>query len=74
MLTCKSLSDRTSQETSLTVAANALYSASADELETVVCFYDFHETKKSPRNTQNRGVHLRVSRQEAQSASLKALI
>ena len=54
----RSLSNRTSQETSPTVAANSLYSASADERKTVVYFFDFHETEESLKNTQNLDLHL----------------
>jgi hypothetical protein len=48
------------------------YSASAKELETIVCFLDFQEIKESPRKTQNPKTDLRVSRQLARSKSQKA--
>ena len=51
-----------------------LYSASADDLETVCCFLDFLEIRESPRKTQKLVNDLLVSGHEAQSASAKALI
>ncbi|MDV3194007.1 MAG: hypothetical protein Q8835_03070 [Sweet potato little leaf phytoplasma] len=59
-------------KSSLVTAANALYSASAKDLETVGCFFDFHEIKDSPRNTQKPETDFLVSRQAPQSASTKA--
>ena len=43
-----------------------LYSASTEDLETIDCFLDFHETNESPKNTQNPVVDLLVSTQDAQ--------
>ena len=47
----------------------ALYSASAEDLDMVVCFLDFQETKESPRKMQKPVVDLLESGQEAQLAS-----
>lgn len=55
------------------VWAKAQYSASTDERETVACFFDFQLTKEFPLNIQNPITDLLVSRQVAQSKSLKAL-
>ena len=41
--------------------AIALYSASAEDLETVDCFFDFHETNESPMNIQYPVIDLLVS-------------
>ena len=49
--------------------AMARYSASALDLETVVCRLEDHETRESPRKTQNPDVERRVSGQPAQLAS-----
>ena len=49
--------------TSLVTLAKALYSASAKEQETMPCFFDFHETKESPRNTRTLVVDFLVSKQ-----------
>ena len=57
------------QSNSLVVEANARYSASADERETVDYFLDFHDTKQSPRKTQKLETNLHESGQEAQSVS-----
>jgi hypothetical protein len=51
--------------------AKALYSASAEEHETVGCFFDFHETKDLPMKKQYPEMERRVSIQPPQSASLK---
>jgi hypothetical protein len=48
---------------------NALYSASEDDLETVTCFFAFHETREEPKKKQYPEVDLLVSKQPAQSAS-----
>ena len=58
--------------TSLVVAAKALYSASAELLEMVGCFFVRQEIRQSPKKTQNPVVDLRVIGQEAQSESEKA--
>ena len=49
----KSLKSCLSHISSHVVEAIALYSASAEDLEMVACFLDFHEIKESPRNMQN---------------------
>lgn len=41
------------QTSSLVVDAKALYSASADDLEIMVCFLALQEISESPRSTQN---------------------
>lgn len=41
----------------------ARYSASADDLEMVVCFLAFHETKESPKKIQDPMVERRESGQ-----------
>lgn len=71
--TPKSLSNCLNQIISLVTDPIALYSASVELLETVVCFFDFQEIKESPRKTQNHVTDLRVSIHPAQSESLKAL-
>lgn len=53
------------------VAAKARYSASAEDLDTVLYFLAFHDTSASPRNTQKPVVDFLVSEHEAQSASEK---
>jgi hypothetical protein len=55
---------------SATAFATPRYSASALDLETVLCRFDDHETSESPRNTQNPDVERRVSGHPAQSASV----
>ncbi|GJV19607.1 alcohol dehydrogenase 1 [Tanacetum coccineum] len=59
----------TSQVTSQQVKAIALYSASADDLDTTACFLDFHEIVESPRRMQYPVVDLLVMGQLAQSES-----
>ena len=51
------------------VVARALYSdsASAEDLKTVVCFFDFHEIIASPKNTQYHVTNLFMSLRVAQS-------
>ena len=49
------------------------YSASVDERETIGCFLDFQDMREVPRNTQKPKIKRRVSGQEAQSESAKAL-
>jgi hypothetical protein len=44
------------------------YSASEDDLETVTCFFAFHETSEEPKKKQYPDVDLLVSKQSAQSA------
>jgi hypothetical protein len=49
-----------------------LYSASAEDQETVFCFFDFQEISDSPKKTQNPVMDRRVSRHPAQFESQKA--
>jgi hypothetical protein len=49
----------------------ALYSASEEDLDTVICFLAFHETRDDPKKKQYPVVDLLVSIQPAQSASEK---
>ena len=58
-----------SQMTSLETEESARYSASAEDLDIVGCFFYFHDIKASPRNTQEPNVDLRVSNHPPQSAS-----
>ncbi len=60
--------------TSHTAEAIALYSASAEDLDTVVCFLDLHDTREFPKKMQYPVVDLRVSGHPAQSESEKALM
>lgn len=48
----------------------ALYSALAEALDTVVCFFDLHEIKEDPTKTQNPVIYFLVSEQSAQSELL----
>ena len=50
----------------------ALYSTSAEDLETMNCFLDFHEIRESPKKIQYPVVDLLVSIQDAQFASVYA--
>jgi hypothetical protein len=52
----------------------ARYSASALDLDTVVCRLDDHEMRDEPRKTQKPNVERLVSGQLAQSASEYAVI
>jgi hypothetical protein len=54
------------------VAAIALYSASAEDLEKVCCFLDFQDIRESPMKMQNPVTNFRVSTHPAQSESEKA--
>jgi len=56
------------------VDAIALYSASAEDLDTVVCFLDFQEIKELSRKTQYPVTDLLESTQPAQSESQNAFI
>jgi hypothetical protein len=47
------------------------YSTSAEDLETVTCFFDFHKINESPKKTQNPVTNLLVLGQPAQSESQK---
>ena len=58
---------------SVVAFANALYSASVLDLETVACFLAHHEIKLGPKNTANPPVERLSSNQPAQSESEKAL-
>jgi hypothetical protein len=52
----------------------ALYSASAEDLDTVVCFFDFQEIKELSRKMQYPVTDLLVSEQPAHSESQNAFI
>ena len=52
----------------------ARYSASALDLDTVVCRLEDHEMRELPRNTQKPYMERRVSGHPAQSASEYAMI
>jgi hypothetical protein len=58
-----------SHEHSATAFATPWYSASALERETVVCRFEDHETRASPRKMQNPEVERLVSGHPARSAS-----
>lgn len=58
---------------SQTIDANALYSASEEDLETLFRFLDFHEMRESPRYTQYPMIDFVVSGHRAQSEFEKAL-
>ena len=58
-----------SQEHSETALAMVRYSASALDLETVVCRLDDHKMREEPRKTQKPDVEHLVSGQPAQSVS-----
>ena len=58
-----------SHEHSETALAMARYSASALDLDTVVCLLEDHETSELPKKTQKPDVERRVSGHPAQSAS-----
>lgn len=74
MTTPNSVSNASIQVTSHDLFANALYSASTDELETVLCLLDFHNTNESPMYTRYLVVNRLVSVQPSQSESEKALM
>ena len=71
--TPKSFSSCTSQMTSLVTLAMALYSASVDDCAIVFHFFDFQETRASPRNTQKPEVDFLVSMQFPQSTLENAI-
>ena len=50
----------------------ALYSSLVEELETVICLFDFHDIKESPRNIHNMLCKLHVSQHVAPLASKNA--
>ena len=68
----KTLRSCCSQMISLVVAAKALYSASAEDLEMVGCFFDFQEMSESPKKMQNLVTDFLESAQVAQYASENA--
>ncbi|MCH89133.1 hypothetical protein A2U01_0010026, partial [Trifolium medium] len=72
--TFKSFSKNKSQISSHVALDKALYSASEDDLETVVCFFSFHDTRDEPMKKQYPVVDFLVSRQPAQSESEKPRI
>ncbi|KAL0447297.1 UNVERIFIED_CONTAM: hypothetical protein Slati_1857600 [Sesamum latifolium] len=45
------------------------YYASADDLETITCFFVFEDTREDPRNTPNPVVNLMESGYDAQATS-----
>lgn len=61
------------QTNSATVVAILMYSASAELLETVLCFFDFQEIKEFPNLMQYPVTDFLESIQDAQSASQKAV-
>ena len=67
--TCKSFNRYNSHVTSHVVVAMDLYSALAEDLETMDCFFDLNDINESPRNTQYPVRDFLVSGQPAQSAS-----
>ena len=58
-----------SQITSLDIEESARYSASAEDLDTMGCFFYSHDIRVSPRNTQEPDVDLHVSNHPPQLAS-----
>ena len=60
--------------TSQVTVANARYSPSADECETLCYFFNFHEIKDLRRKTQKPLNEGQVSGQDPQFASTKAFI
>ncbi|KAF5804110.1 hypothetical protein HanXRQr2_Chr05g0193371 [Helianthus annuus] len=50
--TFSSFRSHRSQRISLTVDAMARYSASAEERDTTVCFFDFHDTGDPPKRSK----------------------
>lgn len=49
--------------------AKALYSASDEDLDTMICFFVLHEIRELPKKKHWPEIDLLVSRQPAQSAS-----
>lgn len=69
-----SLSKACNQVISQATLAIDLYSASAEDLKMVFCFFDFHETNVSIMKTQKSVTDFLVSGQVSQSELEKALI
>lgn len=69
----RSLNNEDNQNISHVAFAIDLYSASADDLDTVCCFLDFQEINESSKNAQKLETKRHVSEQVAQSESKKAL-
>ena len=70
--TSKSFNKARIQVISYVVTAMALYFASAEDLETIDCFLDFHEIRESPKKMQKLVANLLVSIEDAQFASVYA--
>ena len=70
---CKSLSIDSNRINSQVALAMDLYFASADDLETVCCFFNFHDTRESPMKKQYPLMDFMLSGQDAQSESAKPL-
>lgn len=68
----RSESKRISQVTSVVTRRIDLYSASAKDNETEVCFLDFQETGEPPKLIKKPLIDLRVCGQDPQSESQKA--
>jgi hypothetical protein len=73
-VTFKSFNRNSSQINSHVAVESALYSASDEDLETVICFLAFQEMREFPKKKQYPEVDLLVSMQPAQSASEKPRI
>jgi len=69
----KSFNSPNIQMISVTVVAMLLYSASAELLETIDCFLDFHDTTEIPNLIKYSVTDFLVRGQDAQSASQKAV-
>ena len=67
---CNSLQREMSQEISQHESAMALYSASAEERDTVCCLLHFQEINERPNVTQNPVMDCLVCLQLPQSASV----
>lgn len=68
---CKSLYKESSHIISHVAFTIDLYSASADDLDTVCRFLDFQEIREFPMKTQKPLIDFLVSEQDAQSESAK---
>ena len=73
LLTPSSFSSGCTHMISVIAFANALYSASVLDRETVACFLAHHEIKLGPKKTAKPPVERLSSRHPAQSESEKAL-